>query len=280
MIMIKAVRKYLEKPVLFAKNETSFWNDPHISQGMLKAHLNPNLESATRRLDFVEQSAKWISEALPPSIYKRLLDLGCGPGIYAEFFNAKGYQVTGLDISENSIQYAKKIAIEKGLKISYLNSDYIQFPIMGNYDLITMIYCDLGVLAHKERKALLKKIYNVLSPTGCFLFDVFTPFEYENRPECKTWNFEEGGFWDAAPYLLLQQLYRYDYDNTFLRQYIVITESEKICYNNWEHTFEIEELKAELQEVGFKSVQFYGNVAGAEYEQGSKTICVVAKKGI
>lgn len=66
---------------------------------MLKAHLNPDLESATRKLDFLEQSANWISDTLPPSSYKRLLDLGCGPGIYAEFFDAKGYQVTGLDIS-------------------------------------------------------------------------------------------------------------------------------------------------------------------------------------
>ncbi len=57
-----------------------------------------------------------------------------------------------------------------------------------------------------------------------------------------------------------------------------MTDSETTCYNNWEHTFEIEELRTELQEAGFLDLQFYGNVAGTEYKHGNKTICVVAKK--
>lgn len=276
--MIKAVKPYLKKPALFEKSKAKFWDDPHISQSMLKAHLNPDFESATRKLNFVEQSTDWIADILPASSYKRLLDLGCGPGIYAELFHAKGYQVTGFDISKNSIRYAKKIAGEKMLNITYLNGNYIQSPIKGSYDLITMIYCDLGVLSHIERKALLINIYNALSPTGCFLFDVFTPFEYENQPECRVWCYEEGGFWNAAPYLLLQQLHRYDHDNTFLHQYIVVTDSETTCYNNWEHTFEIEELRTELQETGFSDLQFYGNVAGTQYKHGNKTMCIIAKK--
>lgn len=141
-----------------------------------------------------------------------------------------------------------------------------------------MIYCDLGVLSHHERKTLLRKIYNALSPNGCFLFDVFTPFEYENRKEFKTWSYEVGGFWRKSSYLLLQSLYRYDYDNTFLRQYFIVTDKESTCYNNWEHTFLIEDLEAELQEVGFSNLQFYGDVAGTEYKHGNKTICVIAKK--
>lgn len=224
------------------------------------------------------QHANWISDTLPPISYKRLLDLGCGPGIYAELFHAKGYQVTGLDISENSIQYARKIAREKELDIVYQHSNYTQSAIKEHYDLITMIYCDFGVLSHSERKELLRKIYHALSPGGCFLFDVFTPLEYKNKPECKSWSYEEGGFWYPAPYLLLQQLYRYDDDNTFLSQYIVVTDSKTTCYNNWEHTFEIEELRLDLKEAGFHNLQFYGNVAGAEYKQGNKTICVVVKK--
>ncbi len=276
--MLKTIRPYLKKPLLFEKSKTKFWDDPHISQSMLKAHLDPDLESATRKLEFVKQSVNWISDILPISKYKKILDLGCGPGIYAELFSAKGYRITGVDISKNSIQYARKIAKEKGLDIAYKHSDYIQSPIKGEYDLATMIYCDFGVLSDIERKALLRKVYNVLSPNGCFLFDVFTPFEYENRTEYKIWSYEESGFWRNHPYLLLQSLYRYDYDNTFLCQYIVVTDKETTCYNNWEHTFKIEELKTELQEAGFHDLQFYGNVAGAEYTRDSKTICVVARK--
>lgn len=66
------------------------WEDEYISKNMLKAHLDENYDSATRKLEFVRRSVDWISETLPPSDYPALLDLGCGPGIYGEFFSKKG----------------------------------------------------------------------------------------------------------------------------------------------------------------------------------------------
>lgn len=273
-----SIEKYAQKPVLYQKSEVRFWDDPYISQNMLKAHLNPQVESATRKLDFVKQSVNWIANILPVSQYERLLDLGCGPGIYAELFHEKGYQVTGIDLSENSIQYAKKSANNKALDIKYLKGDYIQSPILDEYDLATMIYCDFGVLSNKERKELLKKVYNALSPNGCFLFDVFTPAEYTGRNEFKKWSYEKYGFWRDTPYLLLQSLYHYRHVNTFLNQYIIVTDDGTTCYNNWEHTFSVEELETGLLEAGFSQFQFYKNVAGSTYEHDSKTICVIAKK--
>lgn len=276
--MLQAIRKYAQKPALYQKSKAKFWDDPYISQNMLKAHLDPDLESATRKLDFVQQSVDWISTVLPVNKHKRLIDLGCGPGIYAELFDAKGYRVTGIDLSKNSIMYAEKSAESKALDIQYRNSDYIQSPLCGEFDLATMIYCDFGVLSKQERKILLQKVYNALSPEGCFLFDVFTPFSYKNREEFKVWSFEENGFWRREPHLLLHSLYRYEHDQTFLNQYIVVTDNETTCYNNWEHTFSTAELRADLQDAGFKHLHVYGNVAGAAYTQDSKTICVLAMK--
>lgn len=276
--MISEIKKVAKKPPIYQKSEAEFWNDPYIAQRMLEAHLNPELESATRKLEFVQRSVNWISELLPSERYKRLLDLGCGPGIYAEQFYSKGYQVSGLDLSENSIGYAQKIAYQKGSAINYKLCDYVQAPITGEYDLITMIYCDFGVLSSEERKILLKKIHDVLSPKGCFLFDVFTPFEYKDRSEYKSWIYEDKGFWRDCPYLLLQSLYCYEENNTFLNQYIVATECDTTCYNLWEHTFTVDELKKDLLDAGFQNVRIFGDVAGTEHESDSKTICVVAEK--
>lgn len=276
--MLHNIKQFVQKPSLYQKSEARFWDDPYISQRMLEAHLNPDLESATRKLDFVQQSVDWISNILPPAQHERLLDLGCGPGVYAELFDSKGYRVTGLDFSKNSIQYAKKTANKMGLDIQYLNSDYIKSPIAGEYDLITMIYCDFGVLSGNERKELLTKVHDILSPNGCFLFDVFTPFEYVNKEEFKEWSYKDSGFWCANPYLLLRSLYRYDESNTFLNQYIVATNCETICYNLWEHTFTVEELEKDLLKAGFKNMRYYGNVAGAEFANHHKTLCVIAEK--
>lgn len=276
--MLERIQGLAKKPAIDEKSDAKFWDDPYISSNMLEAHLNPEVEAATRKLEFVEKSVNWMGKILPPGLFGRLLDLGCGPGIYAELLDGKGYKVTGMDISEKSIEYAKKEAKKKGLDIEYCIGDYIQEPIQGEYDLATMIYCDYGVLDGRERALLLSKVYEVLAPGGCFLLDVFTPFAYENREETKTWSFEEKGFWSREPYLLLQALYRYDQENTFLNQYIVSTQRKICCYNIWEHTFLQQELAGELKRVGFKEMEFFGDVAGAPYEKESKTLCVVAKK--
>lgn len=60
---------------------------------MLKAHLDPEFDGASRKLDFIEKSVAWITERIPPADYPLLLDIGCGPGIYAELFTKKGYQL-------------------------------------------------------------------------------------------------------------------------------------------------------------------------------------------
>lgn len=43
----------LEKPLIYRKTCVPFWEDTHISKGMLQAHLDPLFEGASRRLDFV-----------------------------------------------------------------------------------------------------------------------------------------------------------------------------------------------------------------------------------
>lgn len=276
--MLKIIEKFVKRPALNEKSTEKFWDHPHISKGMLEAHLNPKIDSATRNLDFIKVSVDWIAAAVPSARFPRLLDLGCGPGIYAELFQDKGYQVTGLDLSERSIQYASNSAEDKHLDIHYLTSDYVQSPIPGEYDLVTMIYCDFGALLKEERTILLKKIYDILPQEGCFLFDVFTPFEYEGREEFKVWDYEEKGFWRDQPHLLLHSYYRYDSENTFLNQYIVSDNENTVSYNIWEHTFTIGELKEDLKEAGFAEFKFYGNVAGEEWSTSSKLLCAMAQK--
>lgn len=77
---MKDILKQLNtRPKLFEQSTASIWDDPHISKGMLKAHLNENQELATRKLDFVKKSVAWINTVLPNHHYNNLLDLGCGP---------------------------------------------------------------------------------------------------------------------------------------------------------------------------------------------------------
>lgn len=56
---------------------------------------------------------------------KKLLDLGCGPGLYAELFDDRGFQVTGLDFSRRSVQYAREHAAGTKRDIRYEYKNYL-----------------------------------------------------------------------------------------------------------------------------------------------------------
>lgn len=276
--MFDKLKSFMQRPALYEESTAKFWDDPHISKGMLEAHLSENRDGATRKHTFVKASVQWISQIAPSSVYTSLLDLGCGPGIYAELFYDRGYQVTGVDFSPRSIQYASESAEKKGLHINYLLQNYLNLQTEGKFDLVTMIYCDYGVLSPSDRRLLLQKIHEVLNEEGMLIFDVFTPYQYENITESTRWEYFPKGFYSAEPYVCLHATYAYEERRTFCNQHIVVTNNAVNCYNIWEHTFTITELEKELQQAGFQVDSYYGNVAGAPYEEKSKEICIVAKK--
>jgi SAM-dependent methyltransferase len=269
--------KYLTRPELYAPSTNNFWDDEHISKGLLEAHLNPNWDAATRKHEFLDRSVNWISSIAPPSQYKFLLDLGCGPGLYAERFNSTGYSVTGVDFSRRSIAYAKEQALLNKSNIEYRYQNYLTIDYKEQFDVITLIYCDYAVLSISERCMLLNKVYEALRQGGKFIFDVSTPLMREE--ESRSWHYsEKGGFWSEKPHICLESIYQYeDDDHTELHQYIVITEDTVDCYNIWDHFFTKEALLSEAQGIGFSTFEFYGDVAGKEFSDTGETICCVYK---
>jgi SAM-dependent methyltransferase len=277
-IMFNKLKDYLVKPKLYTPSTGKFWDDEHISKGMLEAHLNPEWDAATRKLDFLDKSVNWIASIAQPAQFQQLLDLGCGPGIYAERFCKAGYSVTGIDYSKRSIEYAKEQTLLNKSNIKYHYQNYLTIDYAEQFDVITLIYCDYAVLPITDRLTLLRRIYQALKPNGKFIFDVFMPLM--RKKETSSWEFyEEGGFFNEKPHILLESVYQYDdEDNTELAQSIVIIEDTVRCYNIWDHFFTKEALISEIQPIGFNSFEFYGDIAGKEFSDTGETICGVFTK--
>ncbi len=277
--MLDDIKGFLTKPPLYAPSTNRFWDDEHISKAILQAHLNPDGDAASRKPQFIERSASWITSIAPPRQYPTLLDLGCGPGLYAQRFDQVGYKVTGVDFSRRSIDYAKTQAVSNGREISYHYQDYLTIEYDNCFDLITMIYCDFGVLSTQDRKTLLKKAYTALKSGGKLILDAFTPTQHQGKTEQKTWQYsKDGGFWDQEPHLCIEAFYRYDEDNTVLNQTIVMKDASVQCYNIWEHCFTQESLLSEVKDAGFYCAALYGDIAGKPYIEGGNMICVVLTK--
>ena len=116
---IDLIKQLQEKPVPFTPGEPLFWNDPHISAQMLKVHLDPDRDIASRRPTTIQRSVDWLVVTLGLQAGDAVLDLGCGPGLYAARLAEKGLCVTGVNYSLRSIEYATQYAREHAFDIRY-----------------------------------------------------------------------------------------------------------------------------------------------------------------
>lgn len=270
---------WLKKPELFAPSTASLWDDEHISKGMLAAHLHPDWDAASRNHQFIGESVDWIIKYSHLSAGQRLLDLGCGPGLYTQQFASQGLNVTGIDLSRRSVSYARKQATQAGLDITYICGDYLEHSFDEQFDLITMIYCDFGVLADDSRDRLLSKVWDLLLPGGLFIFDVWTPRRFDDQLERTWWEQHSSGYWRPHPYLGLMAHYKYPEDHTELDQYVIIDENRNVeVYRCWDRYYTPKSIEQVMLPRGFGNLEFYGDVRGKHYDDRCDTLCLAARK--
>lgn len=137
------------------------WWDENGRLHLLKAMVNPWR---------VPYFADALREGFGPDLsHVRLLDIGCGGGVLAEEFARLGCQVTGVDISAESIAVARAHARAQGLLITYQTGSATQLPYNGSsFEVVSC--CD--VLEHvPEWEQVIVEVGRVLKPEGLFLFD-------------------------------------------------------------------------------------------------------------
>src|SRR5512134_2777754 len=100
---------------------------------MLASHLDPTVDGASRRPETIEHITNWIATSVGLRPGDCILDLGCGPGLYAARLAQAGFQVTGVDFSRNSIDYAIAQARERDLSIQYRCQNYLELDDQDMY---------------------------------------------------------------------------------------------------------------------------------------------------
>ena len=276
--MKSALSALTHTPSVYERSPDRFWTDEYISRRLLEAHLDPASDGASRNAAFIEKSAAAIRALAPPETFPRLLDLGCGPGLYAEKFAAAGYRVTGVDFSPVSVEYARRSAERKKLGVTYLCADYLSAGLPDNTDFAVMIYCDYGALSAADRATLLRKLYRCLRPGGRLLLDVFSRRRYDAFREERTWTpCESGGFWSGDPHAVLSARRKYPPDVT-LESNVVLTDGGTAEYYIWTTYFTRDSLLAETAAAGLTPVAVYADVAGAPFTADSDTLAVLLER--
>jgi SAM-dependent methyltransferase len=279
-IDLAALARIAQKPDVDTPGEALFWNDPYIAQQMLKAHLDPNTDAASRKPEIIERTVAWMVDQLQLASGSRFLDLGCGPGLYTLRLARRGLVVTGMDFSPNSLEYARLQARQENLHINYILQDYLTLDMDGEFDAACLIYFDPGVFSKAKRERLFARIARALRPGGHFVFDVVTEYYRSGTQERMEWEVcLSGGFWRPGAHIVLSQSFLYPEDRAHLERYLVIDESGNLAvYNIWEHHFTVEMLQSELKTAGFSEVRLWSDLTGAPYAERAGSIGVIAGK--
>lgn len=242
---------------LYQRSKDFLWTDEHISKNMLAAHLDPNHDAASRNINTIEKTIEWIAQRVPKG--GRIIDLGCGPGLYASILAKKGYEVTAIDISQRSISYAKKKALEDNLKIDYHCKDYINDDLGQGYDAAICIYCDFGALIPNEQERLLKIVSGILSKDGIFIFDVFKHGICDDKREYRDWYYsEESDFWCDGPHFVLEENKHFVENKAWASRTLILQDGVVSKeYITWDLYYTEESIKELLVSNGFyvKSVK-------------------------
>ncbi len=263
------------RPPLHAEDDISFWDDEYISRRILEVHLDPDTDSATRRPQDVEASANWIASKLPRRA--RVLDAGCGPGLYAQRLASKGMSVVGLDINRASLGHASMMARGAGLSIDYRHGDLRDADLGSGFDAALLIYGMLGSLNDGDRDLLLDRLHRCIRPGGMLIFDVMTARNFSDRSVDRDWYFSPRGFWSPDPHFVLQRRFEYD-GGIFLHRTIVLEDRKDVAvYDMWNHTYDVGSITDALCAHGFEDIEIFSDLAGTPYRDDSEWLGVCCR---
>ena len=119
-------------------------------------------------------------------------DLGCGTGTVCTILSDRGYDMIGIDSSEMMLGEAFR---KKGdRKILYINQDMTSFELYGTVDVFLSMLDSMNyITSPDELKSVFDLVKNYLNPGGVFIFDVNTPYKYEQILSDNTFTYDDNG---------------------------------------------------------------------------------------
>ena len=266
-------------PEPFESGTQEVWLDEDVADYVLKAHFDETIPGGSRESTFINATVDFITQLAPMEKFKKVIDLGCGPGLYSSKLAMKGYDVVGVDFNKTSIDYANNESIKHNLSIDYRIEDITTIEIENEFDLALLIYQIYCVFSPENRKRILCNVHRGLKPGGLVLFDVLSETNYDNLEENLMWSVSQGeNPMSDKEHLALYALIKYP-NYVSLAKNVLVFESGKIVnYNYWNQHFSVDSLEKEVNEAGFTLEKVYADVNGGDYFSDSDSFAVVLKK--
>ena len=209
-----------------------------------------------------------------------VLDLGCGTGSMTEELAGRGYDMIGVDNSEDMLEIAMEKRQESGHDILYLLQDMQEFELYGTVRAVVSVCDSVNYVTEKEElEQVFRLVNNYLDPGGIFVFDFNTEYKYREVLGDRTIaeNREDSSFiWDNYYY---EEEHMNEYELTLFIQ----EADQKELYHKYQEThfqraYTLEEIRELLERSGLRFVAAYEDYTKEAPGKGSERICVVARE--
>jgi SAM-dependent methyltransferase len=282
MKLLDIVRRQ-STPRPWAEGEKIPWNAPDFSKRMLAEHLSQEHDAASRRFEIIDKHIEWIHNQVLKGNPTRILDLGCGPGLYTHRLARLGHDCVGIDFSPASIAYAREQAEEANLDCEYIQADIRTADYGEGYGLVMSIFGEFNVFRPGEARDILAKAWRALVPGGFILLEPHT-FEAVVKigEQSSSWYSAEQGLFSDEPHLYLQENFWDEETSVAIQRYYIIAAvtGDVTCHSASIQAYTNEEYRSLLAESGFGEVLFYPLLGESTGSPEGILIAVLARKNM
>lgn len=209
-----------------------------------------------------------------------LLELGCGTGSMTRRLSNKGYDVIGIDSSEEMLAIARDKTEDSS--ILYLCQDMREFELYGTVAAVVSVCDSMNyILSEEDLIKTFRLVNNYLDPRGLFIFDLDTEYAYKDIIGDKTIaeNREEGSFIWENTYYEEEKINQID-----LTLFIPTEDSSsnklfiKEEETHYRRAYSIDTIKRLIEEAGMEWVTAFHTLSEEAPRKDSERIYVIARE--
>ena len=200
-----------------------------------------------------------IFSELPFSV-EWILDLGCGSGHHSKILSESGYNVVGVDRSENMIKIAKNKTKERNLSVRFIKEDINDIDLGRKFDVVISMFTVIGYqTTNKEIERFFKIVVKHLNNSGALLFDCwYGPAVLSQKP---TYCIKEVNINNREKIVRFTEPILNILDHTIENRFKILKLNNGKIVNEFKEThlvrfFFPKEIKYFLEVAGFKKIKF------------------------
>jgi SAM-dependent methyltransferase len=267
------------QPAPWSEGDNIPWHEPGFSKRMLKEHLSQEHHAASRRFEKIDAHVAWLNEEVLQNQPSKILDLACGPGLYASRLARLGHQVTGIDYSPASIAYAQATAEQENLACKYIHRDLRQADFGHGYDAAMLIYGEFNIFRPADIRHILQKTHAALKPKGVLIIEPHTFDIVQKMGQAEpSWYSAPYGLFSPDPHLVLEEhFWDSDQQTTTTRIFVVDANTGNVIrYAQTFQAYTLADYQNSLMECGFGEIEFHPSLTGLIDPEQEQLIAVTA----